>query len=288
MSKIALAAAFALATTTLVAETADAKTIVTGGDVTLTLTYDLLSHNIWGTAAPGAHPATIDADGNPVLKFDIQRSRNNNNDAERYARGSQVVDGGYQLYLNGGAYLFPIFADGSEVENIDVARDENGDPILDADGNEQWERLCCRHELSGAGSGPNGFGLSTVESRVFGNIDGVPGQNRNPANPDRTVFDLVETGAGTYDVIVTEWMASFLNFGFHPAVIGGDLYNAWTADGGSLFSFAGGETIGSLSINVLTEEYGSPAPVPVPAALPLLIGGLGIMGVVGKRRRKAA
>jgi len=282
MSKIALAAAFALAATTLVAEKADAATIVTGGDVTLTLTYDLTQHNLWGTAAPGAHAAVLNGEGQPELKFDIQASRFSRGQDRREAPrgGSQVVDGGLNLHLNGGVYLFPTLgavqhdADGNVTNEIAKFDDDTA-------------RLCCRHVLSGSGSGPAGFGLDTTALRIWGNIDGVSGPNRNPPNPDSTLFTLVETGAGSYDVIVTEWTASFLNYAYHPAVFGEHFDRAaWLAAGGSDFTFQGGEKIGELNINAVTADF--VAAVPVPAALPLLIGGLGLMGVVGNRRRKAA
>ena len=41
--------------------------------------------------------------------------------------------------------------------------------------------------------------------------------------------------------------------------------------------------------DIVAMENNGPTPVPLPAALPLLAGGLGLMGMVGwRRKRKAA
>lgn len=285
MSIFSLVAAFALAATPLIADSADAATIVTGGNVSLELTYDIASHNIWGIPAPGAHPGTINEAGNPVLTFDVQASRYNRRDPnpDNLSGGSQVVDGGYNLYLNGGIYLFPTLGTPTRGEDGTISNEL-------AEFAEDTTRLCCRHVLSGSGSGPNGFGLSTVSETVFGNLDG--NGNRDPENnPDRTMFDLEANEDGTYNVVVTAWMASYLNYAYHPlafstdTAIGQAAWQQWSDAGGTPFDFAGGEVIGVLSLNVETQEL---APVPVPAALPLLLGGLGLMGVAGKRRRKSA
>lgn len=278
MSKFALVAAVALATTTLAAEKSDAATVVTGGDVTLTLTYDLAAHNLWGTAAPGAHPATLDDVGNPVLKFDIQASRLNRA-GTAWSGGSQIADGGYELYLNGGVYLFPTIGAPTHDGTGAIANELE-------DWNDDGTRACCRNEISRSGSGPNGFGVSTVGNRVFGNING---ESSRDGNPDNTLFTLVASGVDSYDLVLTPWMAGMLNYAYSE-------WNsqwftehaAWAAAGGTPFSFQGGEVIGRLSVNVLTGEVADPAPVPVPAALPLLVGGLGMMGAVARRRRKAA
>ncbi|MFT3689350.1 PEP-CTERM sorting domain-containing protein [Paenirhodobacter sp.] len=263
MSRSALVAACALAASFLMAETAAAKTVVTGGSVTFELTYDLASSNLWGIPGPGAHPGVINSAGNPVLEFDIQATRKNRNG--EWSNGSQVLANGYQLYLNGGIYLFPLDGNGNEIESF--APDTT--------------RLCCRNELSRSGSGPNGFGLNTVIGELFGNINGV-------RRDDNVLFTLGNAVGDGYELQVTATMAGLLNYAYseyNSDWFPKEQYDTWVAGGGSPLNLAEGDVVGVVRYNVVTAEL--PA-VPVPAALPLLLGGLGALGVIGRARRKAA
>lgn len=47
-------------------------------------------------------------------------------------------------------------------------------------------------------------------------------------------------------------------------------------------------TTGSFDLSMELEPFSATAPIPVPAALPLLAGGLGVLGVMGWRRRRQA
>jgi hypothetical protein len=68
--------------------------------------------------------------------------------------------------------------------------------------------------------------------------------------------------------------------------LGGSLFRAVAF----AFSSGSGNIVfrGSTTFNGAQSQGASLAPVPVPAALPLLLGGLAVMGVVARRRRAAA
>lgn len=256
MSRLTLAAAAALTATTVFAASAQAKTVVTGGDVTVELTYALNQHNLWGTAASGSPAAYVNDAGNPVLTFPVQATRDGR--AGPWTGGSQVVDGGYQLYLNGGVYLFATDADGNEIESFD------------ADGN----RTCCRNVLSRA-SGPSSFSIDTVAGEVNAQVNGVA--------RDGAEFTIGAAVDGGYELLVTEGMAGLLNYAYSEYNSQWfPLYAEWIAGGGSPLALQAGDRIGTISYDIQV------AAVPVPAALPLLAGGLGLMGFVARRRRKAA
>lgn len=256
MSRLTLVAAAALTATTVFAASAQAKTVVTGGDVTVELTYALNQHNLWGTAASGSPAAYVNDAGNPVLTFPVQASRNGR--AGPWTGGSQVVDGGYQLYLNGGVYLFATDAAGNELESFD------------ADGN----RTCCRNVLSRQ-TGPSSFSINTVSGEVNAQINGVA--------RDGAEFTIGEAVDGGYELLVTDTMAGLLNYAYSEYNSQWfPLYAEWIAGGGSPLALKAGDRIGTINYDIQV------AAVPVPAALPLLAGGLGLMGFVARRRRKAA
>lgn len=252
MSNLTLAAVLALAATAVAVPAAQAKTIVTGGSVSIEVTYPLAENFLWGTAAVGSPPAYVNDAGNPVLSFPIQASRGGD-----FSRGSQAVGAGFQLYLNGGLYLYPTDADGNELESFD------------ADGN----RLCCRNSV-GRVSGPNGFSFNTVTGEINAQINGI--------NRDGAEFLLGKPVDGGYELLVTETLAELLTYAYSE-------YNSewfplksdWP---GSTIADLTGQSIGVISYDVETIV----APVPVPAALPLLAGGIGALGVLRLRRKKAA
>ncbi|MDO5611873.1 MAG: hypothetical protein Q4G14_01360 [Paracoccus sp. (in: a-proteobacteria)] len=254
MSRFTLVAAVALTATTVSVTTAQAKTLVTGGDVTVELTYSLSQHNLWGTAASGSPAAYVNSDGNPVLTFPVQATRNGR--AGPWTSGSQVLDDGYQLYLNGGVYLYATDAAGNELESFD------------ADGN----RTCCRNALSRA-SGPSSFSINTVTGEVNAQVNGV--------SRDGAEFMIGAAVAGGYELLVTESMAGLLNYAYSEYNSQWfPLYAEWIAAGGSPLALQAGDRIGTISYDIQV------APVPVPAALPMLAGSLGLMGFVARRRRR--
>lgn len=76
-----------------------------------------------------------------------------------------------------------------------------------------------------------------------------------------------------------------------------DYVNLALATGGAAWDLnqlrAGGNTAMSftqafldIKVEEITTQPTDPNPVPVPAAFPLLLGGLGVMGAIGRRRRK--
>ncbi|MFV0473694.1 MAG: VPLPA-CTERM sorting domain-containing protein [Pikeienuella sp.] len=315
MRRIAIAAA--LAATPFVAFDAEAKTIVTGGDVTVEVTLPLLDYDLWGTAAAGSPPAHVNEAGNPVVQTPIMASRGSD-----YSRGSQVVDGGYQLYMNGGVYLYPLKTSGdptSEVESFadvfvfgeipegvtvdssirwrNYVRRSDGAHVDYSTGEvveltaeqialltESQIRTCCRHSLTG-------LSLNTVDGTVDGRIDGVRERDINfdgviDENDEFHFFDLVATGEeGVFDLALTDVMAQYINFGFTPLAFGGDpAFSEWArlVNGGGGLGLAGGDIIGRLTYSVNT------AVVPVPAALPLLASGLGLIGFLRTRRSRQA
>lgn len=85
----------------------------------------------------------------------------------------------------------------------------------------------------------------------------------------------------------------------------GSVAGTWfTNDGGGLLSFVGGGRfqVGGLGTSIGNTIDGGPAdryaagtfefeavsPIPIPATLPLLMGALGLIGLLGRRRRKVA
>ncbi len=59
---------------------------------------------------------------------------------------------------------------------------------------------------------------------------------------------------------------------------------------GDVFTILGGETItvNSVDAGIVNNQFSSAAVVPIPAALPLFAGGLGLLGLLGWRRKRVA
>lgn len=250
MYRTLIAAALALVVTTVGSDKVEAKTIITGGSASVEVSYPLLSLSLWGTAAPGSPPATIGESGNPILEFPVQRSR-----GATYTRGSQAISGGYNLILNGGLYLFPLDADGNELESFETT----------ADGQ---LRTCCRNAVTG-------LSVNTKTGELSGRVNGV---NR----PDNVLFTLGETTSAGTELIVTQNLAELLSYGFSAYNPYFPLVNDWAFTG--QFPDLTGQSIGYLNYSVETVT----APIPVPAALPLLGGGIAVLGAIGHRRKKKA
>lgn len=60
--------------------------------------------------------------------------------------------------------------------------------------------------------------------------------------------------------------------------------NQLRAGGNTAMSFT--QAFLDIKVEEITTQPTDPSPVPVPAAFPLLLGGLGVMGAIGRRRRK--
>ena len=94
------------------------------------------------------------------------------------------------------------------------------------------------------------------------------------------VSDLLLYSAivGTYNVAQNSWNLGFSTL--FPTIIDPQALGLYTIN---LSAALNGNTLASTSIDI---QYGV-TPVPVPAALPLLAGGLGLLGFMGARRRRS-
>ncbi|MBK4215959.1 VPLPA-CTERM sorting domain-containing protein [Paracoccus caeni] len=159
--------------------------------------------------------------------------------------------------MNGGLYLFPLNAEGTELE------------LFDDEGN----RLCCRNALTN-------LALDTTTGKLTGRINGV----RNRENDH--LFTLGETTDEGTELLVSDYLAGMLTYAYSANNAQYfPLFDQWPNKDAGIPNLAG-QSIGWVNYDVVTDVL--PAPVPVPAALPLLIGGIGALGYVGKRRRRKA
>ena len=141
-------------------------------------------------------------------------------------------------------------------------------------------RTCCAHTLSS-------FAIDTLNMTVDGVIDSIAERDINQDGviddlDEFHLFDLKSTSVeGVFDLALTETMSQFLNFGFSKNGFADstDFEAKWSGPAGGL-GLAGGDIIGKVAYSYEL------AAVPVPAALPLLAGGLGLIGFVGRRRKQ--
>ncbi|MEP2639766.1 MULTISPECIES: VPLPA-CTERM sorting domain-containing protein [Roseobacteraceae] len=260
------------------------------------LEYDWVAGSgaIRTSTASATSQSVVDDDGNAYLRF---------------ASGTAAIvatdDDGNEIETFATVFVLPQNGDNADLFS-DELRDINyiatADPLVFEDfenpGNfytftadevalmseEDNLRLCCTHSL-------NDLAIDTAAMAVDGLLDDVAERDINfdgviDENDEFFLFDLVATAEdGVFDMALTDTFAEFLNFAFSPLGFADatDLIEDWSNEAGFL-DFAGGDVIGNLSYSYEV------AAVPVPASMPLLIGGLGVMGYVGRRRkqRKAA
>lgn len=306
-SKIAV---FGIASASVLAASASfaATQAITGGEAIFTLDSEVLESlyldSSWNDGT-GTHESTM-----TVRDSDS---------------GSEVTDDGAILSLRGrSVYLSPTDAEGNEVEDFadvlafsysssdesdaagvtDEMRDINyvstGNPneyydyenpsdvyTLTDDQiallNEGELRLCCTHQIGS-------LTIDTAALTVDGVIDGIDERDINfdgviDENDDFYLFDLVATDdEDVYDLAITDVLASYLNLGFseYGFADATAFLEDWGGDVSEGLGLVGGVVVGTVSYAYTTS------PVPVPASLPLLAGGLGLMGYIRSRRNRAA
>lgn len=305
---------------TALAQQAAAATVVTSGSANIEFTLPLGDYSL-GTNLP-----TNEA-GNPGRTFNAVATQLDENNRPTGA-GSKVVEGGAALSLRGSMYLYPLDTAGSEVASFatvkifsfrpsaeDLAAGVTDEmrtinyvptgtpgeytdirtgavhvltPAQEGRLRDSSLRTCCRHTLGS-------LTVDTAAGIVDGVIDNIAARDINfdgviDASDDFHLFDLVATDTdGIFDLALTSTFAQFLNIGFTPSAFldGSALASGWArfVNGAGLLDFAGGDVVGRVTYTYETAEV---APVPVPAALPLLAGGLGAMGLWGARRKRAA
>ncbi|MFV0360710.1 VPLPA-CTERM sorting domain-containing protein [Tropicimonas sp.] len=315
------AAATVVAASAAIASQTQAATIdvITGGSATFQITAPLAELYL------GTNWRTNEETGYPTSTASVSATGLDDNNVLT-GSGSQVLDdGGALLSLRTrGIYLYPINTEGEEISSFaavknfsfrpseediaagitDEMRNINyvptDDPNVFTDyrdpttsytlTDEQVARLndgnlrtCCRHTL-------NGFTINTSGAFVDGVIDNMTERDTNfDGVVDEADYFHLFTLVGTdddsiWDLALTDTMAQYLNYGFTAFAFedSSDFLAQWPSTG---LNFAGGDVIGTLSY---AYEVSSVESVPLPAALPLLAGGLGVMGFFGRRKRKAA
>lgn len=320
------AAAAAAAACVVIASQANATTynIVTGGSALMTIDSSILPGKHLGITMAPRGPVVHFRDM-PALATELD---DQNRPTGRFSQAHEDGENAL-LALRSRFYLWPTDADGAEIEfrsptvyyfnfseteedaaagvtpemrlinylPTDVANvytdAETGEThTLTAEQaallNEGSRRLCCRHSLSG-------LVVDTAAGLVSGVMDDVAERDIDFDGVIDTfyLFELLETATtaddGLYDVALTDVMASYLNFGFSPAAFedGAALADNWPLISSGGLGFVGGDVIGTMSYDYTIDSVTA---VPLPAALPLLGAGLGVIGVVGslRNKRKAA
>lgn len=137
-------------------------------------------------------------------------------------------------------------------------------------------------DLTGPGAGTDRFVVSASNN--------TPGW---PQNPARDPFAITNTGWYTFQHAFTD-NAGTLNVTMSIYDAADILVHSWLL-GGDAIGTAGGNRYGWFVNNgfpflaIDNASLSTPDAVPVPAALPLFMGGLGVMGLLGwRRKRKAA
>jgi hypothetical protein len=143
-----------------------------------------------------------------------------------------------------------------------------------------WYGLGAYIDMNGSTSQSGGMHTNSTFNFLAGNIYTVSfdyGNNKNSAGKS---LEGLTAGAGLYNASVTSTaqIASLLafSFSFTPTVnfVSALYFNGFESDAGD----NGGLILDNVSLSV----------VPVPAALPLLAGGLGILGFASRRRKAKA
>lgn len=325
MNTSKMAMAFAVATSVAALSTqAGAATqtvdVVESGSATIEFTAPFLDYSLW------TNWSTNDA-GNPSRDLSM---RSSNVAEDGTVSRSYVLEDGVDATLGGSLYIFPLDVAGdtsSELESFDAVKnfdygesdpsvtdemkDINYVPTGTAGEYTNYEtgelltltpeqealledgevRTCCRNALTG-------LSINTADGYIDGTINGVSDRDIDfDGDVDEDdYFHLFtfgdELGEGLFELVLTDTLASFLNYAF--SAYNTDyfpLFDEWAyaEDEDGILTFAGGDILGTVSYDYTLGTETFVAPVPIPAALPLLAGGLGLMGLIGSRRaRKAA
>ena len=141
----------------------------------------------------------------------------------------------------------------------------------------------------------SGGQLNAYSSTITGNVQsgvsnlaGVPASGLGPVEPFRFSFTVEDEGAGAVVTSASEGSASFTtSIAFPGPIIDTDdaLAFVMTRASGNSVTFSGNERYRLNSVGVRIDPLAAPSVVPLPAALPLLLGGLGMLAAVRRRRQ---
>jgi hypothetical protein len=125
-----------------------------------------------------------------------------------------------------------------------------------------------------------------VQSGVS-SLAGVPASGLGVVEPFRFSFTVEDEGAGAVVTSASEGSASFItSIAFPGPIIDTDDALAFVMTRASgTGSFSTSERYRLNSVGVRIDPLAAPSVVPLPAALPLLVGGLGMLAAVRRRRR---
>lgn len=106
----------------------------------------------------------------------------------------------------------------------------------------------------------------------------LAGSQRSFRGPNEEVSVTFGTTTAMYNISAANYFSNYI-LSFTPTSSGS--YNI-------IFKNSGGDEIGALLDNVSVDSVSQPSAVPVPAALPLMLTGLGVLGFVARRRKETA